>query len=100
MYSRRTFLKLSASLAALAAGGYLFRGSSSQKVKHILSSASHEKLAVTLSLSQSTSKLDILLDDSSLVEGKKIDIEGRHWQFIAENLVSNKSYKLQLVSEN
>ena len=46
MYSRRTFLKISGLLATLLAGGYIFRNSSFTKVKHILSSASHEKLDV------------------------------------------------------
>ena len=39
-------------LATLLAGGYIFRNSSFTEVKHILSSASHEKLAVSLSLSK------------------------------------------------
>ena len=100
MYSRRTFLKLSAALTAILAGGFFFKGSKDQKVKHILSSASHEKLAVTLSLSQATSEMGLLLDDDYMVKGVSTDSEGKHWQFIVNNLSPNKSYKLQLVSEN
>ena len=100
LYSRRTFLKLSAALTAILAGGFFFKGSKDQKVKHILSSASHEKLAVTLSLSQATSEMGLLLDDDFMVKGTSTDSEGKHWQFIVNNLSPNKSYKLQLVSEN
>tara|TARA_Y100001933_G_scaffold81481_1_gene82804 strand:- start:1267 stop:2862 length:1596 start_codon:yes stop_codon:yes gene_type:complete len=100
LYSRRTFLKLSAALTAILAGGFFFKGSKDQKVKHILSSASHEKLAVTLSLSQATSEMGLLLDDDYMVKGVSTDSEGKHWQFIVNNLSPNKSYKLQLVSEN
>ncbi|MFL2692170.1 MAG: twin-arginine translocation signal domain-containing protein [Gammaproteobacteria bacterium] len=100
MYSRRTFLKISAVLSALVAGGFLFKNSGNQKVKHILSSASHERLGISLSLSESTSKLELILDQKSLIKGKKIDQEGKHWQFISNKLVSDRSYQLQLLSED
>ena len=100
MYSRRTFLKISASITALVAGGYFFKSSGVPKVKHILSSASHERLGITLSLSKTTSKLELLLNGSNLIEGRKTDKEGKHWQFLSNKLISNESYELQLISEN
>ena len=100
MYSRRTFLKISAVLSALVAGGYLFKNSGNQKVKHISSSASHERLGISLSLSESTSKLELILDEKSVIKGKKIDKAGKHWQFISNKLVSDRSYQLQLLSED
>ena len=97
MYTRRTFLKISGILATLLAGGYVFRNSNSLEVKHILSSASHEKLAVTLSLSKGTSSLELILNNNVLVEGKPMDREGKHWQFIANDLSPNRSYNLELI---
>ena len=70
MYSRRTFLKISAVLSALVAGGFLFKNSGNQKVKHILSSASHERLGISLSLSESTSKLELILDEKTKSDKK------------------------------
>ena len=69
MYTRRTFLKISGILATLLAGGYVFRNSNSLEVKHILSSVSHEKLAVTLSLSKGTSSLELILNN--IIKHKK-----------------------------
>ena len=100
MYSRRTFLKISASITALVAGGYFFKSSGVPKVKHILSSASHERLGISLSLSKSTLKLELLLNGSNLIKGRKTDKEGKHWQFLSNKLISNESYELQLISEN
>ena len=91
MYSRRTFLKISGILATLLAGGYVFRNSNNIEVKHILSSASHEKLAITLSLSKGTSSLDLILNNKFLAEGMPMDREGKHWQFIANELSPNLS---------
>ena len=99
MYTRRTFLKISGILATLLAGGYVFRNSNSLEVKHILSSASHEKLAVTLSLSKGTSSLGLILNNNVLIEGRPMDREGKHWQFIANDLSPNRSYNLELISE-
>ena len=99
MYSRRTFLKISGVLATLLAGGYIFRNSSFTKVKHILSSASHEKLAVSLSLSKGVGNLDLILNNQILVTGRRIDREGKHWQFISDKLLSDTSYELELFSE-
>ena len=99
MYSRRTFLKISGILATLLAGGYVFRNSNNIEVKHILSSASHEKLAITLSLSKGTSSLDLILNNKFLAEGMPMDREGKHWQFIADELSPNRSYNLELISE-
>ena len=73
MYSRRTFLKISGILATLLAGGYVFRNSNNIEVKHILSSASHEKLAITLSLSEGTSSLGLILNNKFLAEGMPMD---------------------------
>ena len=100
MYSRRTFLKISGILATLLAGGYVFRNSGSIKVKHILPSVSHEKIAVSLSLSESASKLELILDDKSVVKGKSTDREGKHWQFIVDQLSADNSYNLKLVADN
>ena len=94
MYSRRTFLKISGLLVTLFAGGYIFRNSSFTKVKHILSSASHEKLAVSLSLSKGVENLDLILDNQILVTGRSIDREGKHWQFISDKLLSDTSLSL------
>ena len=85
---------------AMSIGGYLFKNSGNQKVKHILSSASHERLGISLSLSESTSKLELILDEKSVIKGKKIDKAGKHWQFISNKLVSDRSYQLQLLSED
>ena len=94
MYSRRTFLKISASITALVAGGYFFKSSGGPKVKHILSSASHERLSISLSLSKSTSKLELLLNDRELIQGKKTDREGKHWQFLS-NKLQTKAQEVQ-----
>ena len=100
MYSRRTFLKISGILATLLAGGYIFRSSGSKKVHHILSSVSHEKLAVSLSLSEGTSDLKLILDNKILAKGRCTDREGKHWQFIADSLSPDNSYNLQLITNN
>ena len=99
MLSRRNFLKTSAILATLLAGGYIFRSPNNTKVKHILCSASHEKLAVSTSLSKGVSSLDLILDDKIKSIGKRIDREGKHWQFLVNKLTSDKTYKLQLTSQ-
>ena len=99
MLSRRNFLKTSAILATLLAGGYIFRSPNNTKVKHILCSASHEKLAVSTSLSKGVSSLDLILDDKIKSIGKRIDREGKHWQFLVNELTSDKTYELQLTSQ-
>jgi len=99
VYSRRTFLKISGLLVTVFAGSYIFRKSSFTKVKHILSSASHEKLAVSLSLSKGVENLDLILNNQILVTGRSIDREGKHWQFISDKLLSDTSYELELSSE-
>ena len=91
MYSRRTFLKISGILATLLASGYIFRNPSNIRVKHILPAVSHEKIAVSLSLSEGASKLELILDDKSVVKGKSSDREGKHWQFIVEQLSADNS---------
>ncbi len=100
MYSRRAFLKISATLAAIVAGGFVLKNSSNQKVRHILSTASHDRLGVSLSLARSSSKLEILVDDAYKILGKQIDREGKHWQFISNKLVPNTTYQLQLLSDS
>ena len=100
MYSRRNFLKFSAGIVGLIASGLLFRISKKNKVRHILASASHERLALSVSLYKQTSKLNLILDNQNIVEGIQIDNEGTHWQFITSKLASNQSYELQLISEN
>ena len=99
MYSRRTFLKISAGIIGLLSGALIFRNSNNQKVNHILASASHEKLALCVSLSKQTSRLELVLDDKIIIKGVQTDRKGTNWQFISNKLVSNHSYKLQLISE-
>ena len=96
MYSRRTFLKISGILATLLASGYIFRNPSNIRVKHILPAVSHEKIAVSLSLSEGASKLELILDDKSVVKGKSSDREGKHWQFIVDQLSADNSYNCLL----
>ena len=99
MYSRRTFLKISSGIIALLSSGLIFRYISNQKVNHILASASHEKLAISVSLSKKTSKLDLMLDNKVIIKGIQKDRIGTNWQFISDKLLSDHSYKLQLISE-
>ena len=99
MYSRRTFLKITAGIIGLFSGGFILRNSNNQKVNHILASASHEKLALCVSLSKKTSRLELVLDDKIVIKGVQTDKKGTNWQFISNKLESNHSYKLQLISE-
>ena len=99
MYSRRTFLKITAGIIGLFSGGFILRNSNNQKVNHILASASHEKLALCVSLSKQTSMLELILDDKIIIKGIQTDRKGTNWQFISNKLASNRSYKLQLISE-
>ena len=99
MYSRRTFLKILAGIIGLLSGGLILRNFNNQKVNHILVSASHEKLALCVSLSIDTSRLELVLDDKIIIKGIQTDRIGTNWQFISNKLISNKSYKLQLISE-
>ena len=99
MYSRRTFLKITAGIIGLFSGGFILRNSNNQKVNHILASASHEKLALCVSLSKQTPRLELMLDDKIVVKGIQTDRKGTNWQFISNKLVSNHSYKLQLISK-
>ena len=99
MYSRRTFLKITAGVIGLFSGGLILRNSNNQKVNHILASASHEKLALCVSLSKQTPRLELMLDDKIVVKGIQTDRKGTNWQFISNKLVSNHSYKLQLISK-
>ena len=99
MYSRRTFLKITAGVIGLFSGGLILRNSNNQKVNHILASASHEKLALCVSLSKQTSILELILDDKIIIKGIQTDRKGKNWQFISNKLASNRSYKLQLISE-
>ena len=97
MYSRRTFLKITAGIIGLFGGGFILRNSNNQKVNHILASASHEKLALCVSLSKQTPRLELILDDKIVVKGIQTDRKGTNWQFISNKLVSNHSYKLCLL---
>ena len=99
MYSRRTFLKITAGIIGLFSGGFILRNSNNQKVKHILASASHEKLALSVSLSKKTSRLELVLDDRIVIKGIQTDRIGTNWKFISNKLLSNNSYKLRLMSE-
>ena len=99
MYSRRTFLKISSGIIALLSSGLIFRYISNQKVNHILASASHEKLAISVSLSKKTTKLELTLDNKVIIKGIQKDRIGTNWQFISDKLLSDHSYKLQLISE-
>ena len=99
MYSRRTFLKISSGIIALLSSGLIFRNISYQKVNHILASASHEKLAISVSLSKKTTKLQLMLDNKVIIKGIQKDRIGTNWQFISDKLSSDHSYKLQLISE-
>ncbi len=99
MYSRRTFLKITAGIIGLFSGGFILRNSNNQKVNHILASASHEKLALCVSLSKHTSRLELVLDNKIIIKGVQTDRKGTNWQFISNKLLSNHSYKLQLMSE-
>lgn len=99
MYSRRTFLKISSGIIALLSSGLIFRNISNQKVNHILASASHEKLAISVSLSKKTTKLELMLDNKVIIKGIQKDRIGTNWQFISDKLLSDKSYKLRLISE-
>ena len=99
MYSRRTFLKISSGIIALLSSGLIFRNISNQKVNHILASVSHEKLAISVSLSKKTTKLELMLDNKVIIKGIQKDRIGTNWQFISDKLLSDKSYKLRLISE-
>ena len=99
MYSRRTFLKITAGIIGLFGGGFILQNSNNQKVKHILASASHEKLALSVSLSKKTSRLELVLDDRIVIKGIQTDRIGTNWKFISNKLLSNNSYKLRLMSE-
>ena len=99
MYSRRSFLKITAGIIGLFGGGFIFRNSINQEVRHILASASHDKLALSVSLSKKTSRLDLLLDDKFIIRGTQTDKIGTNWQFISNKLLPNNSYKLRLMSE-
>ena len=99
MYSRRTFLKISSGIIALLSSGLIFRNISNQKVNHILASATHEKLAISVSLSKKTTKLELMLDNKVIIKGIQKDRIGTNWQFISDKLLSDHSYKLQLISE-
>jgi len=99
VYSRRTFLKISSGIIALLSSGLIFRNISYQKVNHILASASHEKLAISVSLSKKTTKLQLMLDNKVIIKGIQKDRIGTNWQFISDKLSSDHSYKLQLISE-
>ena len=98
MISRRTFLKLSGLLVILLASKSLFSWFSKPKVLHILCSASSEKLSATISLSKGISEVSLKVDNK-IFNGTKIDREGKHWQFLCENLRSNKTYSLSLISK-
>ncbi len=99
MYSRRTFLKITAGIIGLFGGGFILQNSNNQKVKHILASASHEKLALSVSLSKKTSRLELVLDDRIVIKGIQTDRIGTNWKFISNKLLPNNSYKLRLMSE-
>ena len=76
----------------------MLRNSNNQKVNHILATANHEKLALCVSLSEQTPRLELMLDDKTVIKGIQTDRKGTNWQFISNKLVSNHSYKLQLIS--
>ena len=99
MTSRRSFLKISTGIIALLGSGLIFQNFKSLRVKHILASASHEKLALSVSLSKKTSRLDLVLNNQK-VNGTQVDSLGTNWQFISPKLESNTAYKLQLLSED
>ena len=98
MTSRRSFLKISTGIIALLGSGLIFQNFKSLRVKHILASASHEKLALSVSVSKKTSKLDLVLNNQK-VNCTQVDSLGTNWQFISPKLESNTTYKLQLLSE-
>ena len=80
-------------------GGFILQNSNNQKVKNVLASASHEKLALSVSLSKKTSRLELVLDDRIVIKGIQTDRIGTNWKFISKKLLSNNSYKLRLMSE-
>ena len=100
MYSRRTFLKISAFLGALLAGSLLIRGKSSNTVRHILPTASQDKIVISVSLYEPASELEVMLDSKRSIKGTRIDRQGTNWQIRIENLQANKSYELELFSDH
>jgi len=98
LITRRSFLKLSGLLVALFSLSYIFPWLGKIKVRHILCSSSADKLAASISLSKGISQAILQVNDVSFL-GKKVDRDGRHWQFICENLSANKTYSLSLFSE-
>ena len=100
MYSRRTFLKISAFLGALLAGSLLIRGKSSNTVRHILPAATQDKIVISVSLYEPASELEVMLDSKRSIKGTRIDRQGTNWQIRIENLQANKSYELELFSDH
>ena len=99
MYTRRTFLKLSAIFGILIAGNFFYKGSGSKIVRHILPSVSHNKIAISVSLFDKAENLEVKLDNQKIIKGNRIDRDGTHWQFIIENLQANRSYQLELFTK-
>jgi len=99
LISRRTFIKLFGLLIVLLSLRFTFPWFAKPKVIHILSSASDTKLAVTISLSKGISQAYIKINQKSFF-GKKIDRDGKHWQFICNNLIADKTYALSIFSKD
>ena len=99
MYTRRTFLKLSAIFGILIAGNFFYKGSGSKIVRHILPSVSHNKIAISVSLFDKAENLEVKLDNQRIIKGNRIDRDGTHWQFIIDNLQANRSYQLELFTK-
>ena len=100
MYSRRTFLKISAFLGALLAGSLLIRGKSSNTVRHILPAATQDKIVISVSLYEPASELEVMLDSKRSIKEPGLTDKGTNWQIRIENLQANKSYELELFSDH
>ena len=97
MLSRRDFLKASSALAVALMGGLYFTRKTKINAKHILCSASHDKLAVSLSLPKGISQLELKVNNLTF-NGRRVDLEGKHWQILADKLDSLTTYQLKLLS--
>ena len=85
MLSRRNFLKASSALAVALMGGLYFTRKTKINAKHILCSASHDKLAVSLSLPKGISQLELKVNNLTF-NARRVDLEGKHWQILADKL--------------
>ncbi len=93
---RREFLAGSAALAGLAAGDAQAAAWNGGMLAHLLPTVSHNRILITLSLSEPLARPPVLHAGVRRASGRRTDTLGQHWEFDLPGLEPSRRYTLAL----